>query len=340
MNNEIAMNAAPSGPPGLYLWGLELVRAVQALENPILTGLVKGFTALGTELFYIPALLFSVWCEDEKRGFRLGLLDLFSAWTNIFFKALFQQPRPYNLDPSVGRAFEPSYGLPSGHAQGSLVFWAPLGFGIGREGAARGGGGQRLFRGLVVFIILGMAFTRLYLGVHFPTDILGGWVWGGVLLTIYGLLGKRAAAFLEARGPRIQLIAAAALVLCMNALFPGDKSLGGLLLGFAGGYVLMRRNFSFAAGAAVRGKRPGFLILAPRYILGLAGAGLVYLGLRLLFPGEGSLFAAYPVWGEFSPYHDLGRFIRYGLVGLWASAGAPRFFLRLGLAGGPPEAGA
>lgn len=333
MNETIvSAGSAGTGPLGVYLWGIELIRAIQRIESPGLTALVRGITALGTEFFYLPALLFIFWCVDEKRGFRLSFLVLFSAWVNLFFKDLLKQPRPYNLDPSLGRAFEPNYGFPSGHAQTSLVFWGPLGFGF--PPGPRGGGRRRVVcRGGVVLFILLIGFTRLYLGVHFPTDLLGGWLLGGLLLTGYGLLAERIGAFLRARGRRVQLIAAAALTLGMNALYPGDKSLGGLLLGFAGGYILMGRDFPFGAGAAVRGKRPGFPILALRYALGLAGAALIYGGLTLVFPGGGSLFADRPFWGEFSPYHDLGRFVRYGLVGFWACAGAPWVFLRLGLAG-------
>jgi hypothetical protein len=59
---------------------------------------------------------------------------------------------------------------------------------------------------------------------------------------------------------------------------------------------------------------------------------VVYYVLYLILPGEASLFKDLPYWGAASPYYELGRFIRYGLIGLWAAAGAPWFFLRLGLA--------
>ena len=112
----------------------------------------------------------------------------------------------------------------------------------------------------------------------------------------------------------------------MNALYPLDRSLGGLFLGFGGGYALMRRHFPFNAAA---GSVPVRLI---RYALGLAGGALLYLGLNLAFPGGDSLFSALPAWGAASPYYELGRFVRHGLFGLWVSALAPRLFLMLRLA--------
>jgi membrane-associated phospholipid phosphatase len=297
--------------------------------------MVKALTALGTELFYIPVILFILWCVDEKQGMRLTILILLSAWINGFFKDLLRQPRPYNLDPSVMRAFEPSYGIPSGHTQQSLVFWGAF----ARQTLSRTDG-KRYRPGLRVpvliaagFFIAAIPFTRLYLGVHFPTDILAGWVLGGIILAVYFVFGDLIASRLVDEGSRPQLIAAAALALLMNAS-GADRKLGGMFLGVCGGYSLMLKYVPFAARGLVRGRKPGAFILAARYALGLAGALVIYLGLRRVLPGEASIFADIPAWGAASPYYELGRFLRYGLLGLWASVGAPWVFLGLGLAGG------
>jgi hypothetical protein len=62
-----------------------------------------------------------------------------------------------------------------------------------------------------------------------------------------------------------------------------------------------------------------------RYLLGVAGVLILYLGLRLVFPsGETAIGQVF-------------RFIRYGLLGAWIAAGAPWLFIRLGLASPEPE---
>jgi hypothetical protein len=258
----------------------------------------------------------------------LGLIILISAWANQSLKNLLRQPRPYNLDPSVGRAFEPSFGIPSGHAQISLSFWFPLALWGGKPGRRS----RPLIIGGAVFIILLIAFTRLYLGVHFPTDILAGWLLGGIVLGVYFLLEKRLAAFFMTRDTRIRNFCIAAAALLMNAFYPADKSLPALLLGFGLGYSIMVSSFPFSARGKLKGEKPGPLVLAARCALGFAGVGVIYLGLRLIFPGKDSLFAGLPYWGAASPYYELGRFIRYGVLGFWVSAGAPKVFLSLGLA--------
>jgi membrane-associated phospholipid phosphatase len=309
----------------IYRRGLELIKIIQRPENPALTLCMRIITSLGTEYFYIPLILIIYWCVDEKRGFRLGCLIVLSGWINLTFKGIFKQPRPYELDPSVGRAFEPSYGIPSGHAQNSLVFWFRFSREIRRKWAAA----------LAAALILLVGLSRLYLGVHFPTDLLAGWLLGALYLALFFLLEDRLGRFLAGAGTRVRLMSAAATALVMNALQPGYPNLGGVFFGFTAGYAVMLRYFPFSAApprAAPGAKKPAFRVPALRTLLGLAGAGLIYLGLKKLLPGEGSLLAELPGWGGDSPFYGLGRFIRYALLGFWGSAGAPRLFLALRLA--------
>jgi membrane-associated phospholipid phosphatase len=329
----IVSNGVPSRFEGVYGWGLDLIRIIQKIESPVLTAVMKAVTALGGVYFYLFLLLIIFWCVDEKKGLRLGLLLLVSVWLNLFFKDLLKQPRPFNLDPSVGLAFESSHGIPSGHAQMSLVFWVFM--------ADWGRASFKKFKTPVtagaVFIMLLVAFTRLYLGVHFPTDILAGWLLGGIILGLYFLTEKKFSALFLAAGRRPGNLCLAAAAFLMTFLYKGDRRLPAAFLGFGLGYSFMLSPFPVDAGGTGGGKIPRFVLLGLRGILGFAGTVIIYLGLRLVLPGEASFFAALPPWGEFSPYYELGSFIRYGLLGLWISAGAPRLFLRLGLAG-PPEA--
>ncbi|AEF80594.1 phosphatase PAP2 family protein [Leadbettera azotonutricia] len=332
MNSEIIQIMPAENLPFLtsvYLWGLNLIEAIQTAANPFLTVFLKIITTIGSEAFVIPFLLLVYWCIDEKRGFRLGMLIIFSAWTNTIFKHLFKQPRPYNLDPSVGMALESSYGFPSGHAQNSLCLWVPI---MSWAGSRKKESRLAIWISAIILMLL-IAFSRLYLGVHFPTDILGGWIIGGIILTAFYMASPWLGAWFIMRGKRTQMICTAAIALIMNGLYPMDTSLPALFLGFGAGYSLMINSFPFTAQGLVKGKKPGIFLLTARYILGLSGAAVIYLGLRLILPGENSLFASISFWGLGSPYTELGRFIRYCLLGLWASAGAPKVFLNLGIAG-------
>ena len=302
----------------MYQWGIAVIKVIQRLENPVLTALMKFITALGTEALYIPLILFIFWWIDERRGLRFGILIVVSFWINMFMKDLFKQPRPFNLEPSLGRAFESTYGVPSGHAQLSLCFWIPIAAWLQKVWPRRRG---LIWTAVILFVLL-MAFTRLYLGVHFPTDIFAGWILAGVILVIWFVPGPLIERFLSSGGTRLQNICAAGLALLMNGLYPRDRTLPAFFFGFCLGYTLMKKRFPFSAQAETGGKKPGIHIMISRCLAGFAGMMILFWVLRFI-----SL-----QWGPASPYYDLGRFIRYGLLGFWASAGAPLMFQRIGLA--------
>ena len=293
---------------------------------------MKIITSLGAEYFYIVLVLLVFWCVDEKKGFRLGLLIIVSAWLNLVLKYLFGQPRPFDFDPALGLAFEPSPGLPSGHAQMSLCFWIALAHDMGRKNKLR-----PIIWPVSIFIILLIGFTRLYLGVHFPTDVFGGWIIGAAVLVLFYFLEKPVNVIFVGK-TRVQIISAAAAALIMNAVHPEDTSLSALLLGLCAGYCLMRKHFPFYARGNPSGgdlnqesgdKKPGLLQLVLRFVIGLAGAAIIYLGLRIILPGKDSYFSGIPWLVHF---YELARFVRYGLLGFWAAAGAPRLFQQIGLA--------
>ena len=312
-------------------WGINLIKIVQSIQSPFLTAFMKGISFIGTEYFYIFFGLFIFWCWNEKRAFPLGLLIIVSGWVNSFFKVLFNLPRPFEFEPGLGLAFESTRAFPSGHAQNSMTFWIAAAFFLTIIYVKEKKALDRfkfLIWGIAAIIILLIGFSRIYLGVHFPTDVFGGWITAAIILLLFYLLYKPAAAFLAKAGKRFEFIFAAAAALLMNALLPGDTSLSGLLLGFCAGYSLMKMKFPFSAQAAINGKQPRPMILCIRFVLGAAGAAIIYIGLKFIFPGEGSLFEG----PALEPYYQLGRFIRYGLLGLWASAGAPRLFINFNLA--------
>lgn len=291
--------------------GLEMVRSIQTIANPALTALMKAVTFLGAEYAYLAMIPFVYWCVDEKKGIRLGVAVLLSAWLNVFLKDIWKQPRPYDLDVSVGLARETSYGLPSGHAQGSTVFWGIVGSWL------------RAPFGLLaaVLIPLVVSFTRLYLGVHFPTDILAGWALGALVLGAYFALGPLIEALLSRAVRQVRLLLLAAIVFVMNGLYPADVGIGGVFFGAGVGFLLMTERFPFSADRAADGTRAAIPVRAARFGIGLLGAVVLYFGLKALFPGAGS------------PSYSLFRFARYGAVGFWVAAGAPWLFLRLRLVG-------
>ncbi len=286
-------------------WGIEVIRAVQGcIKSPAMTVIMKGISFLGTQWFYLLAFPFIYWCVDRKKGTRIGLIFFISAFCNSWVKDLCGQPRPYNLDPSVGLDQEPTHGFPSGHAQNSLVFW--------------GASAWQLMASpwkiiVPVLVVLLVSFSRVYLGVHFPTDIFGGWLIGAVLLVIDYFFGGRIARALERAQPRIRAALASLVALIMLALLRSDTSVSGIFFGVAMGFAFVPEAAPFSASGSAAQK-------ALRILLGLGVTALIYLGLKAVFPKAGS------------PLYDLFHFLRYAIIGIWGTLGAPWVFLKTGLA--------
>jgi membrane-associated phospholipid phosphatase len=313
----------------IHGWGIDLIKIIQSIQSPGLTSFMKIITSLGTEYVYIVIVLLIFWCRDEKKGFSLGLLIIVSAWINAVLKVLLNQPRPYELDSAVlALATEPTRAFPSGHSQMSMTFWIAIASWLSFQLAE----GRKKIRPIIwsvsILIILLIGFSRLYLGVHFPTDILGGWIMALIVLGLFSILEKRVVPLLSKARTRPQLIIAAAAALIMNVIHPEDTSLSAMVLGFCAGYSIMIKKFPFTARGSAE-KSPRLPVLGLRFALGIVGAAIIYFGLRFIIPGKDSLFKGIT---SLEPFYELGRFIRYGLLGFWASAGAPRLFLKFGLA--------
>jgi len=292
-----------------WRWGADLIIAIQAIHNPLLDAFFNVITSLGSEDFYMFLLPLLYWCIDKRLAQRLAYLFLFSAYTNAALKHLFRHPRPFGYDPRVLKldrvpAEELGYGLPSGHSQSALTVWGYLAAGTRRRWAWTSAG-------LLVALI---AFSRLYLGVHFPTDVLGGLLVGAIWLALF-LWGEPRLVRWLARQPvavQIGLAVAVPILLFLAHSSRDATAVAGTFVGLGVGIVIESRALRFSAGGPIWQR-------AARLVLGVIGVVILREGLKLLFPGEGEALYA------------LFRLLRYSLVGLWVALVAPWLFQRLGL---------
>ncbi|MDR3192865.1 MAG: phosphatase PAP2 family protein, partial [Treponema sp.] len=264
----------------LLLWGLGIIRTVQSAASPPLTGFMKGVTFFGSASAYMLFLPLVFWCLDEKKGVRLGVTLMISILINMALKFALDQPRPFweAWDPAVGMVSERFNGFPSGHAQNFLVM------GI----IAASWGGKKRHYALALFLSLLIGFSRIYLGVHFPTDLLGGWILGGLVLAGYFLLEDKVEALLVEGGPRIQRIAAATAAFVMILYRPQEELLmpGAFVLSMGLGYGFTARRLRFSAeGVFGRTGAARFLTLGARFIAGTAGMTLIFVLLGRLDRG-------------------------------------------------------
>ncbi|MFJ6479302.1 MULTISPECIES: phosphatase PAP2 family protein [unclassified Streptomyces] len=122
------------------------------------------------------------WRGDRERALRVALVTLAASALQQGLKALVGRERPVWPDP-VDSAQYAAY--PSGHAMTATVVCGLLLWLLPRPAGGRG----RIARvvaawAVAVVSVLGVGFTRVYLGVHWPSDVLAGWLLGVALVAL------------------------------------------------------------------------------------------------------------------------------------------------------------
>ena len=291
-------------------WGIDVVLWFQQ-ASPGLDGLFKFFTFLGDEEFFLILLPFVYWSVNRALGVRLMVLTLFSSLVNETAKTLGAQPRPFGYDERVVPLVDAGgHGLPSGHTQSSVVIWGYL------ATETR----KRWFWIVAIGLMLGTGLSRIYLGVHFPTDVIGGALLGMLLLYLWSKYGRRVEKWFCSLAVQRQFALTAAAPLLVMAIMPSEDvvTAAATFLGLGTGIILERRHLHFSTDGSVAAR-------AGRFLLGASILVGLWLGLRTAF-------------SDLDP-ELLLRLVRYTIVGLWGAFGAPWLFLKVGLAHRESQAG-
>lgn len=295
-----------------------------------LTAIMQGFSFLGSEEFFIAALALIYLSIDSSWGGRVVLLLLIGDSLNGFFKMIFHLPRPYWMDANVkALAQETSYGLPSGHTQDATTVWFFIAYTLRK----------RWVWVVALALVLLIPFSRLYLGVHFPMDVLSGWIIGGIFLAVYlwiepmikerllrlGMWGQigisfGAAIFVILLGVIAQAAIASSPDPASWAAFAKDArslesfvSRAGALFGAGAGLAMMYQGARFNAGGSFKNR-------GIRFVVGITGVLVLRFGLSAIFPKEPEMIGFF------------FRFVRYAIMLWWALYLTPWLMLKMKLA--------
>jgi membrane-associated phospholipid phosphatase len=293
---------------------------------------MRFFSYLGTVEFFLVFLPLIYWSVDSALGIRIGFILMTSAVFNHAGKVLFAGPRPYWVSSRVrGLWSETTFGIPSGHAQHIVSVWGTIAVYFKKTWVWV----------VAILLMFFIGFSRLYLGAHFPHDVVVGWLLGALLVWVFSRFWEPVQNWVGKKKLQEQILIALIVSLIFIAIGYGAVSLrsgyqipqiwidNALLSVDAKMPAPVDANdpftnaglfFGLAAGAAWIESRGGYNAAGPvqkralRYVLGLIGVAIFYAGLGSIFPrGDGFIFY-------------LLRYIRYALVGWWVSGGAPWIF--------------
>ena len=142
---------------------------LEKMRFPAMDKLMLLVTQLGEETAFLVAAMIVFWCVDKKKGYYVMAVGFFGTLLNQFLKLVFRIPRPWVADPNftvVEGAVEAAAGFsfPSGHSTSSVGTFGAIGYASGNSAV------KWICYGVCVLV----PFSRLYLGVHTPADVLAG----------------------------------------------------------------------------------------------------------------------------------------------------------------------
>lgn len=293
---------------------LEIMLFFQAVQNGFLTALANFFSFFGEEIAMILILLSIYWCMDKKKGFIL-FGNLMTALVCMqILKAIFRVPRPFVKHPGLIEAGRigtaTGYSFPSGHSTGAAAFFGSL-FKLFEN---------KILRALCIIIIVCVPLSRLYLGVHWPMDVLAGTAIGlfsaSVLSNAFARLFENKKELVKVAITAGSAISAISFIAAMGLHFlPMDET----------AFSDLMKNMAVLGtaliGMGLEEKRVRFKIDGTRIrktIRLAAGLAVILLfqSLKLVFPE--SLY--YPA-----------AFLRYALIGIWATYLFPLVAVKIGL---------
>lgn len=182
-----------------------LMLAVHARATPLLNVAAQEVTSLGATLVMAMVLFVAsvlLWISHHRYSVLLLWVSLVGATAlNSLLKSVFDRPRPSLVPWGVEHAAASSF--PSGHSMSAMAFYASLAYLVARLGSTR------LLRGLtfgvfaLVVVLIGL--SRVYLGVHYPSDVLAGFL-SGFAWACFCALGIEALRYYRRRNPEVERV--------------------------------------------------------------------------------------------------------------------------------------
>ena len=274
----------------------------ESLRSPFGNILAGAFSLFGETLVLVALISLVYWIIDKDFGERLVLVSFSSMSANAFLKGVVARPRPYaagivsrvEIDsPLLSTVnLEADMSFPSGHSQMSAGLFFTSAFRLKKAWAWL----------LAPVLTLLVMCSRMYLGVHYPTDVLAGAALGIAFSCLWEFIYRK---FPRLRDPAAALFAVLSLVLVF--IWP-NKSLAELSACMCAAAIALPLENKFIRFRVEKGWKKKLL----RALVGFACVGAVF-GIFALIPSEALVI----------------KWLKYFLLVTAAALGAPALFKKL-----------
>lgn len=275
-------------------WEIELLQKLQSIRTPFLTAFMEAVSFMSESLFIVFIIATLYWCINKEKVTRMAWIVLVSGVANGVIKNIFKAPRPFQKGVVKPMRLETatSYSFPSGHTQSATSFWSSLYLVLRTPGI--------LLVGAIVVILT--AVSRLYLGVHWPVDVIGAIVIGLIVVVIADKLYDEKEGFTNWHVIGVSVVA---FILLIVPVDPDLNKATGALWGLVVGGYLEQKAIRFK----VEGNWKKQLM---KILIGFGGTVGIYAVLSMILPEIAMM--------------DM---IKYAIILLYIAAGAPYLFKTL-----------
>ena len=272
-------------------WEILILKYLQSLRGDSLNAIFQLITFTGEAALLIGIISVVYWCINKELGLRFGFVMLFSTLGNVFIKNIVKAQRPFEkgIVEGLRKHTATGYSFPSGHTQSTTTFWVMLMIHIKEKWI--------YYLGSIMIVLV--ALSRLYLGVHWPVDVLSAII-VGIMITLIGehiitrmIKAKNRTLFF------ISILIFSTLILKFDSNY--TKAVGSII-GFIVGFMLEKKYIYFSTKGSL---------------------GLQFIKIIIGFTG---LIVVAGLLKVFMPPLIIFDFLRYMAIVIWVIAGAPYVF--------------
>ena len=167
-----------------------LIEAVRTADHAHLLDFLRPTTELGGTIAVTVVALLTLLLGAAAGPWRHGVFGAAvigaAALAVEIIKATVGRTRPDLLEPII---VEHGFSFPSGHASLSMVAYGTLAVLVSRSYLPRGA--RLAVYGVVMALVFLIGLSRVWLGVHYPSDVIAGWVAGATVVLVYASLTRR-----------------------------------------------------------------------------------------------------------------------------------------------------